>query len=319
MEPKHFPPTSAAGQRGLRLLVPLDGSKPAERALEAAAYLASVSNSRILLLHALERKPPARVHGEHHLAAAEEAEQYLNGMAERLRAQGIETAVHVHPGGVRDVAESILEHAAEIDPDLIVLATHGRGGFRHMVFGTIAQAVLGQSRWPILLVPAAEESPSKPFSLTRVLMPVDVRHLHDEMLARMASLAKAFHAEAHLLFVVPTAETLAPEQSAVHRLLPATGRALLEFEARESQAFVTGIAERWRTSGVQIETKVLRGDPVEEVIEYADSIDADLIAVATHGRAGLFARLEGNTISRLISRVRRPLLLLRTPGSSTST
>src|SRR6185437_4258707 len=73
-----------------RILVPLDGSRLAEAVLPAAASLAKALRACVLLLHVLERDPPRSVHGEPHLTSASEANEYLDGVASRLRRQGIE-------------------------------------------------------------------------------------------------------------------------------------------------------------------------------------------------------------------------------------
>ena len=62
---------------------------------------------------------------------------------------------HVHGGEVDDVARSIVDHVAELGPDLIVMCTHGRGGLRGFMFGRIAQQVVGLDRTPVLLIPPA--------------------------------------------------------------------------------------------------------------------------------------------------------------------
>ena len=101
------------------ILVPLDGSTLAERALPYAEALARPSGARVVLVRAV---PGDREHGTESEA---EARDYLNGLAARLaeRVGVVETAV---PHGA--AAEAIVEEARRQGSDLIVMATHGRGG-----------------------------------------------------------------------------------------------------------------------------------------------------------------------------------------------
>ena len=67
----------------------LDGSRLADAVLPAAASVAQTLHARLLLLHVLERDAPESVHGDAHLTSANEATQYLEGHAERLRREEI--------------------------------------------------------------------------------------------------------------------------------------------------------------------------------------------------------------------------------------
>ncbi len=124
------------------LLVPLDGSRLAEATLPAAISLGERLRARVTLLHVLERRAPTTIHGERHLAVAPEAEAYLNGVASRFADAGVPVDTHVHPNPEGDVGASIAAHAAELGADLIVLCTHGEGGMRGWLSGSLAQHVV---------------------------------------------------------------------------------------------------------------------------------------------------------------------------------
>src|SRR5579864_3493459 len=121
-----------------RLLVPLDGSRLAESVLPVVERLAAAGAIPVLL-HVLERGAPATVHGERHLCAADEATAYLDDVAARLQAGGGAVELHTHEAPEGDVAGSIVAHAEEERADLIVLCTHGGGGVRDLLVGSIAQ------------------------------------------------------------------------------------------------------------------------------------------------------------------------------------
>lgn len=122
-----------------QILLPLDGSRLAEAALPAAVHLALNLGASLTLIHVIECQAPPAVHGERHLTQADEARAYLDEFARRAVPAGLPVARHVHAQEVEDVAESLVEHVRELAPDLIVMCTHGRGGLRSLMFGSVAQ------------------------------------------------------------------------------------------------------------------------------------------------------------------------------------
>src|SRR5947209_8711567 len=123
-----------------RLLVPLDGSHLAESVLPVVERLAMCAGATIVLLHVVERGAPSAVHGERHLTSVDDATPYLEELAAGLRERA-HTAVeaHAHSAPEGDVAGSIVNHSGELQTDLIVLCTHGKGTMRDLLFGRIAQ------------------------------------------------------------------------------------------------------------------------------------------------------------------------------------
>jgi nucleotide-binding universal stress UspA family protein len=78
-----------------------------------------------------------------------EAEEYLRGLEERLRAKGFKVDSHVRYG---DDAEEILDHAGQKEISLIAMSTHGRSGVKRFLLGSVAEKLLRHSPKPIFLV-----------------------------------------------------------------------------------------------------------------------------------------------------------------------
>src|SRR5437868_14772089 len=154
-----------------RLLVPLDGSRLAETILAVVERLAAVYRATVVLLHVIERGAPATVHGERHLRTAVEAQTYLEGLAARLSAGGIAVETHAHDVPEGDVARSIVAHAEEGGADLIALCTHGGGGLRDLLVGSIAQQVLRRGTAPVLLTRPNPSGGAAPFAPRRARAP----------------------------------------------------------------------------------------------------------------------------------------------------
>ena len=140
------------------ILIPLDGSPLAEKALPHAAEIARRFGARLTLFAVIESYqvyPQPGVVGpilsvqfniDEEVAKTRE---YLRGFADKLRADGIDVVIEVHQG---DPAAEICDYAKSIGADLIVMSTHGRSGIRRWVYGSVADRVLRSSNVPVLLV-----------------------------------------------------------------------------------------------------------------------------------------------------------------------
>jgi len=289
------------------ILVPLDGSAPAEAALPAAAYLAAKGGARVTLLHIVERDAPATIHGARHLRQRDEASAYLDEI--RRRAFPAETTVmcHVHEAAFADVARGIVEHEDELAPDLIVLCAHGSRGLRERIFGRIAQQVIGLGRVPVLLIrPPA--SGVAAFNCRTILMPEDGQPEHEIGLQFATDLARATGAALELLFVVPTAATLSGPEATASQLLPGASRIMLDMAERGARDHLR--EHLAALSGVTAQAHVLRGDPARAVIAMAEKLNSDLVVLATHGKAGAEAFWSGSVAAKIIRSCPRPLLLV---------
>jgi nucleotide-binding universal stress UspA family protein len=153
------PEALAAGQQPKlrRVLVALDGSSFAEQVLPWARLVAQISGAELLLLSVPEIPEPS-LYGALGDAVEELREQadanarrYLERTAGLLRAEGLPVAALVE--GSRP-AVAILDVAEREGVDLIMLATHGRGGMERLFLGSVADRVVHHSRQPVMLVPA---------------------------------------------------------------------------------------------------------------------------------------------------------------------
>ena len=298
------------------LLVPLDGSRLAESALPAAAYLAQTLGARVTLIHVIEHDAPKEVHRERHLSQPEEACQYLDEIAARAFPASLAVETHVHTSEVKDVARSIVEHTGELQPDLIVMCSHGSGGLRDRLFGSIAQQIIAavrntpQRHAPVLLVRPGKEMPGKPFELKKLLIPLDGNPEHEQGVPVAAGLAQACGATLHLAMVVPTLGALRGEHAASSRLLPGATAAMLELAETGGQAYLQNLLPGLEARGLVVTGEVARGDPAPTVALIAERAGADLIVLGTHGKAGTDAFWSGSFASRISSKTSLPLLLV---------
>lgn len=296
------------------LLVPLDGSRLAEAAVMPSIALAERLGGAVTLLHVLEHGAPATVHGEPHLMAAPEATAYLTRVAARYAASGVPVATHVHANPERDVSASIVAHAAELDADLVVLASHGTGGILGFLFGRVAQQVLRRGTRPVLLIQvAAGRDADRVFTCRSMALLLNGTAEAEVALPAALTLADALEAGLHLIFAVPTVGTLGADRAASATLMPGAARAMLDLEQDEAREYLRRIARAVAPSGVTVTTTVVRGDPAEASVAEANRIGADLLILATHGRQGLSGIWAGSVGAKVLGRFDRPLLLVRVP------
>jgi nucleotide-binding universal stress UspA family protein len=133
-----------------QILIPLDGSECAENILTKVEKLATDLKASIALLRvAYAHTFPGVDPTEAEVKIVREAEEYLQGIEERLKAKGFRVESHVRYG---DEAEEILDHAAHEDIDLIAMSTHGRSGVKRWLLGSVAEKLLRHATKPIFLV-----------------------------------------------------------------------------------------------------------------------------------------------------------------------
>jgi nucleotide-binding universal stress UspA family protein len=292
------------------LLVPLDGSRLAEAALPAAAALSETLGAWVTLVHVIEQGAPQEIHGERHLSDSAEASGYLTEIAARVFPPGLRVEPHVHTTEVKDVARSIVEHANEFGPDLIVMCTHGRGGLRTWLLGSMAQQVIALGRTPVLLIQPDDAAATRTAEFRRLLVPLDGNPDHEQGLAVAAALAEACAADLHLLMVVPTLGTLPGKHGAAARLLPGATSAWLDMSEEAARAYLHPRLNHLLASGLPSTAEVCRGDPAIAITRTARRLQSDLIVMGTHGKRGMDAFWSGSVAAQVASRSRVPMLLV---------
>jgi nucleotide-binding universal stress UspA family protein len=152
------PPTSylkpEPGELFSSIVVPLDGSSPAEQILPAVVALAKLGEVKIRLLHVLTPQTSAQkaMRGQEarwwdkDVAAAN---VYLFRTAAKLREEGFLTTTDVVFG--ENIAEAIVDYAGRVKANLIAIATHGRGGISRALRGSVADVVTRTSRTAMLV------------------------------------------------------------------------------------------------------------------------------------------------------------------------
>src|SRR5581483_5908903 len=224
------------------ILVPLDGSTWAERALPLAATLAHAAGAPLTLLHVLV-SPAA------HAAAA--AHELLEPTAAALRARGLSVHCRLETAPTpAAVPAAILQAAAAAPAELLVLSSHGRAGAGRWLYGQVAEALLQQAPLPLLLVPLGCPLRWPRTRPPRLLLPLDGSALAEEALGPAARWAAALGAELLLQVVEPP---LRPPDGA-----PGLGAELTP-ALEGARGYLSAVATRLRAAGRVVEVHTALG------------------------------------------------------------
>lgn len=139
-----------------KILVPLDGSKRAERILPHVEKLAQDNKSTVVFFTVVSAP---KMFGYDDLQYAQlqkemdttmaEAEQYVKALSGEFNAKGIETRHRVVMG---PVVKEILDAAEREDVDLVAMCSHGRGGLSRLFYGSVASGVLNRVDRALLII-----------------------------------------------------------------------------------------------------------------------------------------------------------------------
>ena len=147
------------------VLVPLDFSTPADRALEYAIALAQQLQARLTLLHVLHLSPLELGEMEPALSATylddleADAQHLLQASLERVQRAGLQGDSLLVQG---TPAQTIVDTAGEQGVDLIIMGTHGRTGLAHVFLGSVAEHVVRQAPCPVLVTRKPPDAPNIP-------------------------------------------------------------------------------------------------------------------------------------------------------------
>jgi len=285
------------------LLVPLDGSVLAERALPYASRLARAAGARLLLMRATLAHPVEGIEeADARAAMVERAEIELGSVAERLRHEGliVEPAVYY-----AEAAEAILKAARERQADLIVMSTLGRTGLGRWIYGSVANRVLQRAEVPLVLVPASCERAWAAEGPRRILVPLDGSPLAEEALAPAQALAELGHADLLLARVVEPLAPIEPHGGYLPPLHPD------ESELDAARQYLESVASPLRFGGRTVTVHVVQGSPAAQISAVARERQVDLIAMATHGRGGVARLVMGSVAAEVLRQASGPLLVVR--------
>ncbi|MBA3470865.1 MAG: universal stress protein [Herpetosiphonaceae bacterium] len=297
-----------------RILVPLDGSPLAETALSEARLMAQVLDCAITLLHVImpvtaERAylfPTSRLQHDwedYH----SRAQEYLHTVQARLAEDGIEAACCVDEGFPADVITRHIENDPAVA--MAVIATHGRSGLQRWFLGSVADKVFHAVRKPVMIVrPAPKNQPVVDKGQYRtILVPLDGSSIAAQAIDMAQQIGKNTGATLVLLGAVPNVTDLI---MGVGDTLPLWMEEQLQEEKDRLTKYLDLTAQQYVATGGKARTRVVYGQPAEEILHACTDEKADLIVMASHGRSGMQRLWYGSVATKVVNAAAVPLLII---------
>lgn len=293
------------------ILVPLDGSALAERAMSVAMALASAVQGHVTLLRIPTLHPvsvddysggykwlyPDQAEDK----TRAEAEQYLDNVARHWSANDVTIHKEVIAG---DPAAVIVDTATQKGIELICMTTHGYSGLTRWMLGSVAERVLRAAPCPVMVM--RDKQP-----LDHILITLDGSTLAECAVEPGIEIARRLGARVTLLQVA----TMVPIASDVVYQLEMTDRGISEYLASSTidhaQLYLEAVADRLDDAGVPIDIAVVEGLAAQGIVDYAAQHGVDLIVMATHGRTGLRRWAYGSVTEKVLRSGKCSLVVVR--------
>jgi len=273
-----------------RILVPVDFSKEAEAAARVAASIAKKTNSEIFLVHMLELPVTTIDPAEMNTISSEPQIIYFMKLAHKkfetfkklsffkgLRV--IETVQFQH------AFSGIIDESTKNNIDLIVMGSQGASGLQEMFIGSNTEKVVRKSKVPVLVI----KKNVKNFDIKNILFASDFNKESKSTFHRVVDFANLFEAKINLLYV-----------NTIHNFNTSDN-----IEKRITK-FMKDFDFDNYTTNVYNDISVEKG-----ILSFGRKINADLIALNTHGRSGLSQLFNGSIGQELANHALRPVITFK--------
>jgi len=266
-----------------KLLVCIDGSEESQAALAQALNLARDCGSRVYLLQVVQIIPEFEAAAPDLMAlVSEEVRRHLEAVKAEAAQAGVTLETRLSRG--ISVFSAILQEAAEIKPDMIVMGRHGLTGLARLLLGSVTARVIGHSPFNVLVVPKGST-----IAFERVLIPSDGSPSSQAAAAVALAIARERESKVFAVSVATEEGEIPRAQEIVQELLAAANQA-----------------------GVPLQGSVPQGQPPDDgILQAAIKNEVDLIVMGSHGRTGLKRLLMGSVTERVIGQAPCPVLVVK--------
>jgi nucleotide-binding universal stress UspA family protein len=291
------------------ILVPLDRSSYAEQALPWAVMIAKREHADLELVHVYEMILPELTQN------APPLDPTLDLELHRRAREWLETlAEQVHKESNVSVKATLLEGAVEEElaayiekrhADLVAMSTHGTGGISHVWLGDTANDLAQRSYAPVLLVKPKEggSSTASAREFRHVLIPLDGSRFAEEAIDHAVVVAGIRDVEFVLVNVLPPFN----DDDDPIALLPED-----DIRLQAAKDYLEELVRNFRSLGVNMSSRAFRAEnTARAILDAADRIAADLIAMETHGEGGVKRLIMGGVADKVLRASKVPVLMHR--------
>lgn len=275
-----------------KILVPTDFSKPASMAVEVAADIARKANAQLVLLHVVEGVsessfnvegeagiPPSGLDNLFMVKLIEKSKKQLAKAKEDPKLEGVKVKTELRMGTAFHGMQAII---TDKKVDLVVMGTTGRSDFEEMIIGSNTEKVVRHATCPVLTI---QKKPSKK-EFKNIVYATSLSEDEQVFSRIVRRTQEMYDATIHLVRINTPGNF---QRDAVVR------------------KYMEDFAKKMRLTNYTIN---IFSDLTEEegIIYFADSINADMICMATHGRTGFAHVLAGSIAEDVVSHAKRPVL-----------
>lgn len=331
-----------------RILVPLDGSTLAERAIPHAEQLARIFGSSIILLQILDptsyHENPNSVDPLRWQIRKAEADMYMNGIAARLREDLRDSALDAKDAQTRGrdrkkirveysiregkTAENIVNFAHAENIDLLVISTHGSGGLSRWNISSVTQKVINLIYLPVFIVRAYNQPETQEGARIRyrsILLPIDSSRRAEFALPAGIALARGEmsidlspHPTAPVASSPPTklilAAVIKPPEIPIPEPYPVEIGQLSEQLMHASRQAVSDYLNQMKERlSVECETCLVENNSVSSAIQdlASQEEDIDLVVLCAHGYTGQSTWPYGSVARNYMEHGTKPVLVIQ--------
>jgi nucleotide-binding universal stress UspA family protein len=297
-----------------RILCPIDFSDFSRHALVRAAAIAEAHGASVTALHVVPLPPrytpfPLEVYTAASFQLTAEQLGHLRQTLLEFAQSELPASVPVDAEVVDalSVHDEIVAQAARVRADLIIMGTHGRGGFQRLLLGSVTEKVLRIARQPVLTVGAADNTAPRTSSFKRILCGIDFSECSLAALAYALTLAEGSDTSVTAINVIEWTPVgydpmIGPPTDLVGYRLRA------EADSRER---LHKAIEKANQKNVRVEEIVASGKPRYEILRLAAEQASDLIVLGIHGRNPIDRMFFGSTAEPVVRHAECPVLTVR--------
>lgn len=268
------------------ILVPIDFSDYALYALKVAVSIAKKINAEIKLVHAYDLSSLTFSENyyseEFYDQIKNQAEEKLNTLIDMDILKGIEVSKHIE---INMLIHKLVTHSKYKDVDLIVIGSHGKSGFHKVFIGSNTEKIVRLAESSVLTI----KNEHTDFNIKKVVFASDFYDESYTVFEKIKYFADLYKAHIHLLKVI-TPKDFEPTP---------VSRKLMEDFAKKFNLTDSTIS-------IYNATSIEKG-----ITDFSDEINADLIAIETHGRIGIAHLINGSLAENVANHIDRPVLSIK--------
>jgi len=273
-----------------KILVPTDFSPQAENALKVAVQMAQRFDSEIFLLHMLELPTgnidPVSGSNTNELPEALFFLKLAKKRFKELLSQDYLKGVKVHETvEFHQAFEGIMEISQKHSCDIIIMGSNGSTGLKEIFIGSNAEKVVRNSTIPVMII----KNDRPDFEVNNLVFATDCKLENKHTLGKVKKFAEKIDANLHLVYI-NTANNFVIEEKAQKYL----------------EDFVKGADLKNYTLNIYNDVTVEEG-----ILNFATSINAELISISTHGRKGLDHFFNGSISEDLVNHANMPIVTFK--------